>query len=238
MPLPNDQAFGGQFITSGSANSGTATWSFAIPTADDYVVWCRVLAATQSNGTLYARADSGPEDVYDVAQGTWGPNWQWTRVNGRGAAGVPLTINPRTFTFTAGTHTIRLRERDPLTRVDRVIVTNDFAFVPTEGNSNAFADTWPSNPFYEFVENLARNQITTGCGNGLYCPAASVTRAQMAVMLLRASTAAATPPRPARSSRTSPRPRSGRLDREALRRGRHHRMRRRRVLPTSASPGP
>ena len=79
-----------------------------------------------------------------MAQGTWGPNWQWTRVNGRGAAGVPLTINPRTFTFTSGTHTIRLRERDPLTRVDRVIVTNDFDFVPTEGNVNTFKDTWPS----------------------------------------------------------------------------------------------
>ena len=197
VPLPNDQAFGGQFITSSSANSGTATWSFGIPTADDYVVWCRVLAATQNNGTLYARADSGPEDVYDVAQGTWGPNWQWTRVNGRGAAGVPLTINPRTFTFTSGTHTIRLRERDPLTRVDRVIVTNDFDFVPTEGNVNTFKDTWPSNPFYEFVENLARNQITTGCGNGLYCPAASVTRAQMAVMLLKSKHGSSYVPPPA-----------------------------------------
>ncbi len=197
VPLPNDQAFGGRFITSSSADTGTASWSFAIPTADDYVVWCRVLAVSQSNGTFYVRADNGSEDVYDVAEGTWGPNWQWTRVNGRGASGVPLTVNPRKFTFSAGTHTFRLRERDPLTRVDRVIVTNDFAFVPTEGNVNAFADTWPSNPFYEFVENLARNQITTGCGGGKYCPASSVTRAQMAVMLLKSKHGSSYVPPPA-----------------------------------------
>ena len=61
----------------------------------------------------------------------------------------------------------------------------DFSLVPTEGNVNSFADTWPSNPFYEYVENLASNQITTGCGGGKYCPNASVTRAQMAVFLLK-----------------------------------------------------
>ena len=196
-PQNSAQAFGGKFITSGWAEIGTASWIFTIPTAGDYVVWCRVLAATSANDTFYVRADSGAEDVYDVAEGTWGPNWQWTRVNGRGSSGVPLSINPRQFTFAAGSHTIRLRERDPLTRVDRVIVTNDFAFVPTEGNFNTFGDAPPSNAFYEFIENLARNGITDGCGNGNYCPAAAVTRAQMAVMVLKSKHGNAYVPPPA-----------------------------------------
>jgi hypothetical protein len=70
-----------------------------------------------------------------------------------------------------------------------VIVTSDMDFVPTEGDTDAFSDVPPSNLFYDYVENIARNDVTTGCGDGLYCPAVVVSRAQMAVMVLRASTA-------------------------------------------------
>ncbi|MEX0880318.1 MAG: S-layer homology domain-containing protein [Thermoanaerobaculia bacterium] len=179
-PSPDVQAFGGQFITSTAASSGTATWAFAVPVSDSYVVWCRVLATTPEHDSFHVRADTGPEDTYDVAEGTWGPHWQWTRVNGRSEEAYP-----RVFSFSAGAHTIRFRERDPMTRLDRVIITNDFDFVPIEGNITTFTDVRPSNPFYDFVENLARNEVTSGCGGGRYCPASSVTRAQMAVFILK-----------------------------------------------------
>jgi len=39
--------------------------------------------------------------------------------------------------------------------------------------------------FYPFVTQLVANEITAGCGSGNYCPNDSVTRAQMAVFLLR-----------------------------------------------------
>jgi hypothetical protein len=129
--------------------------------------------------------DGGAEDVFDVAYGTWGPDWQWSRVNGRGGSGQPLTINPRVFTLTAGTHTLKFRDRDRYTKLDRVILTPDQNFVPTEGDVVTFADTPPSNQFFDFVENIARNDITSGCGGDDYCPAASVSRAQMAVMVLK-----------------------------------------------------
>ncbi len=56
---------------------------------------------------------------------------------------------------------------------------------------NSFADV-PSDlptphPFYAFIENLFHNEITGGCAGGNYCPANPVTRAQMAVFLLKAS---------------------------------------------------
>ena len=41
----------------------------------------------------------------------------------------------------------------------------------------SFADRW--------VEQLAAEGITSGCGNGNYCPNDPVTRAQMAVFLVR-----------------------------------------------------
>ena len=50
-----------------------------------------------------------------------------------------------------------------------------------------FLDIPPSNTFHSFVISVARNGVTAGCGGGNYCGLASVTRAQMAVFLLKAS---------------------------------------------------
>ncbi|MBK8619433.1 MAG: S-layer homology domain-containing protein [Anaerolineales bacterium] len=41
-----------------------------------------------------------------------------------------------------------------------------------------WADKW--------IEQLASEGVTSGCGNGNYCPDNSVTRAQMAVFLVKA----------------------------------------------------
>ncbi len=49
-----------------------------------------------------------------------------------------------------------------------------------------FLDVPPSDPFHDYVIKIARNGITAGCGGGNYCRYASVTRAQMAVFLLKA----------------------------------------------------
>jgi hypothetical protein len=49
-----------------------------------------------------------------------------------------------------------------------------FADVPCPGG---FAVDW--------IEQLANEGVTSGCGNGNYCPDAPVTRAQMAVFLLK-----------------------------------------------------
>ena len=51
--------------------------------------------------------------------------------------------------------------------------TGVFADVPT--------DYWAA----DWIEELARNGITAGCGNGNYCPDSPVTRAPMAVFLVR-----------------------------------------------------
>jgi hypothetical protein len=47
-----------------------------------------------------------------------------------------------------------------------------------------FNDVPPSHPFYVFINRLARNGITAGCGGGNYCPAQPIPRSQMAVFLL------------------------------------------------------
>jgi parallel beta-helix repeat protein len=48
-----------------------------------------------------------------------------------------------------------------------------------------FLDVPPADPFHDYVVTVARNGITAGCGGGNYCRNAPVTRAQMAVFLLK-----------------------------------------------------
>jgi hypothetical protein len=56
---------------------------------------------------------------------------------------------------------------------------------PCVPGQEMFNDVLASSPFCPWIEELARRGITGGCGGGTYCPGASVTRAQMAVFLLR-----------------------------------------------------
>jgi streptogramin lyase len=60
---------------------------------------------------------------------------------------------------------------------------------------NSFTDVPNSDPFYSFIETIFHKGVTAGCGAGIYCPTNPVTRAQMAVFLLKGEHGAAyTPP--------------------------------------------
>ena len=48
---------------------------------------------------------------------------------------------------------------------------------------NDFADVPETSPFCRWIEELARRGVVSGCGNGNYCPAATVSREQMGVFL-------------------------------------------------------
>ena len=48
-----------------------------------------------------------------------------------------------------------------------------------------FLDVPPADAFHSFVDTLARDGVTRGCGGGNYCRNSDVTRAQMAVFLLK-----------------------------------------------------
>ncbi len=60
-----------------------------------------------------------------------------------------------------------------------------------------FLDVPGSHPFHAFVEKLIRNAVTAGCSGGDFCPGNSVTRAQMAVFLLRGEHGSSWTPPPA-----------------------------------------
>jgi hypothetical protein len=56
---------------------------------------------------------------------------------------------------------------------------------PAIGGSTGFGDVDPTYWAAAWIKQLAAEGITGGCGNGNYCPESPVTRAQMAVFLLR-----------------------------------------------------
>jgi hypothetical protein len=62
---------------------------------------------------------------------------------------------------------------------------------------DSFDDAAPGAGFYRFIETIYHNGITGGCGTRLFCPAASSTRAQMAVFLLVAEHGSGYVPPPA-----------------------------------------
>jgi hypothetical protein len=57
---------------------------------------------------------------------------------------------------------------------------------PAVGSSTGFTDVNPTHWAAAWIKQLAADGITGGCGTGIYCPEAPVTRAQMAVFLLKA----------------------------------------------------
>ena len=59
---------------------------------------------------------------------------------------------------------------------------SDYVPPPAAG---IFADVPPSSPFAPWIEQLAAEGVTAGCGGGNYCPDSPNTRGQMAVFLTK-----------------------------------------------------
>jgi hypothetical protein len=62
------------------------------------------------------------------------------------------------------------------------------------GSVRTFADVPASHIFCAWIEELARRGVVGGCGGGNYCPGAPVTRAEMAVLVLRTLDPTLNPP--------------------------------------------
>lgn len=127
--LVDAAAGGGKYVSTTTANTGTATIAFNTTTAGTYIVWCRVLGASASSDSFFVSVDGGAEDIYDTTEGSWSASWQWTKLNGRNGL-TPLTLNPRTFSLGAGSHTIQFRGREVGAPLDQILITDDLAYTP------------------------------------------------------------------------------------------------------------
>ncbi len=115
-------AFGGKYIL-GEYGSGSASYTFTIQSAGNYKIWGRFIAPDGESDSFFVKMDEGGEDIWDMH-----PNsniWNWNRVNGRDYGGV------KSYYLTAGTHTLVIRARESGAKLDKIIITNDDNFIPS-----------------------------------------------------------------------------------------------------------
>lgn len=94
------------------------------------------------------------------------------------------------ITSGCATNPLRYCPADPVLRSQMAVfllrAKHGAAYVPPPATGTVFADVPAGMQFAAFIEQLAAEGITTGCGGGNYCPTASVNRAQMAIFITRA----------------------------------------------------
>jgi hypothetical protein len=66
-----------------------------------------------------------------------------------------------------------------------LIAEQGSGYTPPAGTGTMFLDVGPGHLFVDWIEQLASEGVTSGCGGGNYCPDYSVARDQMAVFLVR-----------------------------------------------------
>jgi uncharacterized protein (DUF1800 family) len=149
------------------------------------------------SGGIAMGATTGMPFQLSYASGTSGP----------AGGGTPISLVGNQFspaaTVTIGgvgvsavvTNTTLIKATSPSLTAGKLydIVANNGgpASVLPNGWLSDFIDVPQASAFHAPVETIIRDGITAGCGGGNYCPSASITRAQMAVFLLRAEHGAA-----------------------------------------------
>ena len=105
--------------------------------------------------------------------------WAYSSIENFAATGI-----------TAGCGNDNYCPEDPVTRAQMAVFLergmNGSGYSPPAAVGNVFLDVDAGDFAANFIEQLYADGITGGCGNNNYCPNDAVSRAQMAVFLLRA----------------------------------------------------
>jgi hypothetical protein len=119
---------------------------------------------------------TGTYTFYDVPSSYWAWPYIESLYNASitgGCGSSPLTYCPE----------------DTVTRAQMAIFIlrgiHGSAYTPPPATGTVFADVPLGSFAADWIEQLAIEGVTAGCGNGNYCPDATITRAQMAIFLLR-----------------------------------------------------
>jgi hypothetical protein len=124
-----------QVIWSGTSGSngavpttGHATFNFTVTTAGTFRVWGRFLVgpATTSDDSLWVRIDSSAWVQWNDIYPRVGTGYKWDQEHDTVAANALVTRS-----LSTGAHTLEVAYRENGLKMDRFLVTNDLAFVPS-----------------------------------------------------------------------------------------------------------
>ena len=93
--------------------------------AGDFILWGRVMPDGLEDNSLWISMDDGEYVLWDI-QPRSEKAWVWNRVSNRGVSGPVL------YHLDTGLHTLVIKNREDGTRIDRILITNDIDYVPTQ----------------------------------------------------------------------------------------------------------
>jgi hypothetical protein len=128
-----------------TAPSGTATFGVNVPSAGTWYLWVRMYGPDTTSDTLFESVNGAARQSV-VAASTG--QWQW--------------IAGRSYTLAAGLASVELAGREAQARADRVLLTNDPTFVPTE---QAVGDQTPPAAVSNFTGTSGTAQATLNWTN-------------------------------------------------------------------------
>ncbi|MDI6720725.1 MAG: hypothetical protein QMD46_14095, partial [Methanomicrobiales archaeon] len=105
------QGTGDQMDSSGTR--GTATCTVDVPESGSYTLWARVSSPTAGDDSVWISMDVSSPWHWDYASNA---NWHWEK--------------GRTYTLSAGKHTITLKWREDGTKLDKFLLTADASLTP------------------------------------------------------------------------------------------------------------
>jgi hypothetical protein len=142
------------WVEAGSAlQEGEVSLDFEISVEGEYRFWCRVHAQSNSSDSFFVSIDGGEEQVFHVYGSPNPPSdafqsgWIWRAVNFGDA------VQDREFE--TGTHTMTFRMREGGAKLDRLLISSEPSFVPT--------DLVPrEGSFFQFIENGGPSSVLEG----------------------------------------------------------------------------
>ncbi|HEX4440662.1 MAG TPA: S-layer homology domain-containing protein [Thermoanaerobaculia bacterium] len=143
------------------------------------------------------QSPSGGVPLTGAIAAFWGPpGATYAVAHGSASYGAPAADTPSDC-WAASADCFRLSVSAPATRpaahwdaYAQEVVNGEASKTWTLHVGGSFSDAPAAHPFYPWIETVFHLGVTAGCGDATYCPDAAVTRAQMAVFLLKSKMSA------------------------------------------------
>ena len=161
-----------------TASTGTSTMAFATFSETNTVTAC-VYTVTPPTVALDENGGSATLTITTV-----GPSCSW---NGVSSSPWITFVNPDGVN--SGSATVNIAPNTTgIARVGTILIGGQVVTVYEAATAQVFADVLPSAYYFDAINMLYAKGITAGCGTNplIYCPSESITRAQMAIFLVRA----------------------------------------------------
>ena len=104
---------------------GRAIYRLDIPIAGTYLLWSRVRALNNKEDSFWIRMDAGPWIQWNGIE--HGDAWHWEEVHDAGAQPNAGVVS---FELKPGHHFLEIAYREPSSKLDGFLITNDLNFAP------------------------------------------------------------------------------------------------------------